>query len=262
MALRFKDIFESGTVWTEVDESFYTSAFDDYDVPSVYEVLSEFEANRREVLGHDTDISDFGGDLDAYGKRLEREHEVLLSNSRCSGGSGRFAMQWRLIPADQYRRALEMFVRQGPETFRFSESVLRDWLGIVFTNLEYLQLITMLCGHDMGCDYDSVRNFYFDENSEEESELGDSLIHDWESMWDFLEARGFDVWETLPDGTDAISDYGIRPVSKILDSLPDEPDASEMIVALNRCLDVVHQRGDLASAFIEGGSGSLSSISG
>lgn len=77
----------------------------------------------------------------------------------------------------------------------------------------------------------------------------------------FLDDRGFGIWEILPDGTDAISDYGIRPITDILYELPDEPSSADMIVALNRCLDITHQRGDLASAFIEGGSNSLTSIS-
>jgi hypothetical protein len=35
----------------------------------------------------------------------------------------------------------------------------------------------------------------------------------------------------------------------------------DILILINRCLDIGHQRGDLASAFIEGGSRTCSEIS-
>ena len=42
-------------------------------------------------------------------------------------------------------------------------------------------------------------------------------------------------------------------LKKILDNVEYAADVIDLIVALNKCLDVVHFRNDLASAFIEGG---------
>lgn len=72
-------------------------------------------------------------------------------------------------------------------------------------------------------------------------------------LYDFLK---------LPDGTDAISDFGLAPLFELLDQYHDEMTPEEAIILLNKLLDVYHQRGDLSSAFIEGGSKTLSQISG
>ena len=238
-----------------VDESFFPNEFDNIAVPGVYEILSEFEANRKEVLGHNTDIRDYLGNLDGYKAQLAKDMVVLQANPQ------KFRMMWSLIPAQQYQYALNKFVQQGPELFRFPENILRDWLDLVLYNLEKIRIITSICGHGRFGEVESIRDFYFNESVAEEVELGEKLINDWESSYNFLDDRGFGIWEILPDGTDAISDYGIRPITDILYKLPDEPSSADMIVALNRCLDITHQRGDLASAFIEGGSNSLTSIS-
>ena len=71
----------------------------------------------------------------------------------------------------------------------------------------------------------------------------------------------FFEWAVLPDNTDAISDYGIKPIAKIFQELDDNATSAEMIVALNKILDVVHCRGDLSSMFIEGGQLTLARIS-
>lgn len=235
-----------------LDESFYSSAMeelvDDDDMADTRSVLSEFEDDRMRILGHDTRLEDFDGDLEAYNAQLERDMEALRA-------SGRFRMRWNLIPADAYRRALESFMRDGPEAFRFSGEVIRGWLRSVVENLSKLHVTTMLSGHEQYADEDAVRDFFFGDGG------GDEVIHDYHSMYDFLDARGFGMWAVLPDGSDAISDYGMKPIANILEALPDEPSPAEMIVALNRCLDVVHCRGDLSSAFIEGGRRTLSAIS-
>lgn len=238
-----------------VDESFFPNEFDNIAPPDVYGILSEFEANRKEVLGHDTDIRDYLGNLDGYKAQLAKDMVALQANPQ------KFRITWDLIPAQQYQYALNKFVQQGPELFRFPENKLRDWLDLVLYNLEKIRIITAICGHDRFGEVESIRDFYFNESVAEEAELGEELINDWESSYNFLDDRGFGIWEILPDGTDAISDYGIRPITDILYELPDEPSSADMIVALNRCLDITHQRGDLASAFIEGGSDSLTSIS-
>ena len=72
-------------------------------------------------------------------------------------------------------------------------------------------------------------------------------------LYDFL---------VLPDGSDAISDYGLAPLYRLLEQYDEDMSPEEAIVLLNKLLDIYHRRGDLASAFIEGGSSTLSQISG
>lgn len=68
-------------------------------------------------------------------------------------------------------------------------------------------------------------------------------------------------WMTLPDGTDAISDYGIEPIINILNEYDENLPPEKVLVLVNKILDVYHCRGDLSSIFVQGGSKSLSAIS-
>ena len=49
------------------------------------------------------------------------------------------------------------------------------------------------------------------------------------------------------------SDNGPEPLKKALSSVEYSADTIDLIVALNKSLDIVHFRSDLAAAFIEGG---------
>ena len=55
----------------------------------------------------------------------------------------------------------------------------------------------------------------------------------------------------MPDGSPAWSDYGLKPLWNILDEYKEVMTIEQVLVLVNRCLDVYHQQGDLASAFIE-----------
>lgn len=81
------------------------------------------------------------------------------------------------------------------------------------------------------------------------------------NIFSFLYFTGMDDWMRMPDGSDAISDYGIDPLLKIFEEYNDDLPPEKVLVLVNRALDVYHQRGDMASIFITGGSKSLSQIS-
>lgn len=57
------------------------------------------------------------------------------------------------------------------------------------------------------------------------------------------------------------SDYGPSKIRKILEDVEYDADMVDLVVALNKSLDIVHLRSDLASAFIEGGSKTCSMVS-
>jgi hypothetical protein len=59
-----------------------------------------------------------------------------------------------------------------------------------------------------------------------------------------------------------MSDYGTDPLVKLAFQLAREDEAEKKVVIIDKMLNVVHQRSDLASWFIEGGSAALSDISG
>lgn len=67
-------------------------------------------------------------------------------------------------------------------------------------------------------------------------------------------AKGF-------EGAICDSDYGPEKLKKVLDSVEYSADDVDLIVALNKALDVVHFRSDLAAAFIEGGKKTCAMVS-
>lgn len=153
--------------------------------------------------------------------------------------------KWNLIPKEPYWNALDGYMRYG-EAFRMPEKYIDNWLELISHNLIVLQYMTELFGHERFYPTDELVDYFFDDKRDE-------APNDYEGWCEFLEKIGFFEWCMLPDGSDALSDYGRDPIFKILLSLKNDASKGEKLVAINRCLDVVHCRGDLASAFIEGG---------
>ena len=114
--------------------------------------------------------------------------------------------------------------------------------------------------------YGDIRNYI--EKFNQKSQYGDiefdedaEKIYWITSYWQFLESIGFYEWMSMPDGSDAFSDYGLEPLEKIISEYNEELPAEKVLVIVNKALDVYHQRGDLSSIFIQGGSTSLTRIS-
>jgi len=105
-------------------------------------------------------------------------------------------------------------------------------------------------------------NLLFDELIEDinlkntsHSELHELLIHKLmeKFMWYYV--------EDPKNGHARMSDYGLEPLLKLLHELTMEPDSSDQLVILDRILNIVHQRSDIAGWFVEGGSRSLDKLS-
>ena len=80
-------------------------------------------------------------------------------------------------------------------------------------------------------------------------------------MFDFLNDIGLYEWMVMPDGSEAWSDYGLEPLMEIINEYNSDLSPEKVIVIVNKALDVYHQRGDMASIFVEGGTKALSKIS-
>jgi len=80
-------------------------------------------------------------------------------------------------------------------------------------------------------------------------------------MFELLYQIGItDEWMQMPDGSDAFSDFGIEPLEEILAEYDENLPPEKVLVLVNRALDVYHQRGDMASIFVQGGTKALSRI--
>lgn len=167
--------------------------------------------------------------------------------------NGILERKWRLIPKEPYWNALKGFMQYG-EAFRTPEYLINDWLQIIYYNVITLTYITELAGHSQHFPFDDFNDVFFYENEDE-------APNDYYECSEYLDNLGFYDWCKLPDGSDAWSDFGLEPLWKIITSIKDDSTKGEKLVAINRCLDVIHCRGDLASMFIEGGSKSCYDIS-
>lgn len=167
--------------------------------------------------------------------------------------NGILERKWRLIPKEPYWNALKGFMQYG-EAFRTPEYLINDWLQIIYYNVITLTYITELAGHSQHFPFDDFNDVFFYENEDE-------APNDYYECSEYLDNLGFYDWCKLPDGSDAWSDFGLEPLWKIITSIKDDSTKGEKLVAINRCLDVIHCRGDLASMFIEGGRKSCYDIS-
>lgn len=171
---------------------------------------------------------------------------------------GKNRQSWTpLIPADSYRKAIEEFVKYG-RFMRFPTKLIYQWMGIIMKNTAILRANTDWAGHSMLFPYDEFIDVFFpDENDERR----DEYYGDFSACSDFLNELGLYDWMIMPDGSDAWSDYGIEPIENLIFTYDSSMSPEKVIVLLNKILDVIHARGDIASIFIEGGNKTLSSVS-
>ena len=83
-----------------------------------------------------------------------------------------------------------------------------------------------------------------------------------ESEDEFNTQEDFFDWVVDKNGTSYVSDYGLEPLQKLLYELKLKKTPEERLVVIDKMLNVSHQRSDLASWFVEGGSKALSNLSG
>ena len=127
--------------------------------------------------------------------------------------------KWDLIPKEPYWNALTNYMQYG-EAFRTPETLIDSWLELIAKNTVTLSHMTEIFGHSMSYPTDELIDIFFYEREDEAPQ-------DYEGWCEFLEELGFFEWCMLPDGSDAISDYGIEPIFKILNTLKSDATKGE-----------------------------------
>jgi len=164
------------------------------------------------------------------------------------------------IKPQMYQQALNEFVKYG-QIMRYPTKHIHDWKGIVIRNTIFLDVNTMFYGHTSYFNVDTFNDWVF--NTEETGES----VKDWSEAWEYMEEKGYaDVLEEFmpkfSNGHDLISDYGLEPLNGVVQQLMEIQDPNQILVLINKALDISHQRSDLSEIFIEGGEASLDRISG
>lgn len=187
-----------------------------------------------------------------YDVQTEYSEFDFLEEFETDKNNGIETIQFDLIPALQYTNLLKRYMNApNPSMARIPEKIVDEWLKMTAKNFLRVVYITEFAGHSS----------YFP-SEDCESMFGEDI--DWsnyEEACEKLDEMGFYDWCKLPDGSDGWSDFGIDPIFKIFSEYEQNMEGYEKLILLNRILDVTHRRGDLASAFIEGGSKTCSEIS-
>lgn len=173
-----------------------------------------------------------------------------------------------LINPTMYKQALSEFMKYG-KLIRFPENKIYQWFGTIMRNTAILRSLTNIAGHDQCPPLDDFLDTYFydydesDINTKAWNQFKEEIDNDddYGAMIDYLDEKEFFEWFQLPDGSDPWSDFGIEPLEKIISEYNESMTPEQVLVLINKALDVAHCRGDLASIFIVGGSKSCSAIS-
>lgn len=100
---------------------------------------------------------------------------------------------------------------------------------------------------------------YFNENYEE----GMSREKIYEIIYEHLKDLFLNYYiEDPKTGQAYISDYGLKPLMSLMYELTQKHTPEEKLLVIDKMLNVVHMRSDIAAWFVEGGSHALSQLSG
>lgn len=217
------------------------------------------------------DVEDVVSDLDT-----ENVLDLVLSGQNL----------WdNLIDPAKYKSALLEFVKNG-QLLRTKTEDVEKWFETIVRNTALLDQITDIVGHSAWFPETEIKEYFFGTDraeadrkfqeykkqlQERDEELppefadtestADKEISDMAVLWKLLEDKGFFDKAALPDGSPAWSDYGLRPLWDIIGEYREGMPAEQVLVLINKALDVYHQNGDLVSAFIKGGAEVANQIS-
>lgn len=158
----------------------------------------------------------------------------------------------KINPA-QFKKALDEYM-EYKDVSRFPTNIILDWKDDVLYDVAMLRALTSIHGH--------TQHFPFDEFYDEFDFPDKKRDYDFGKAYQFLEKRNIDDYVPFfSNGQPVLSDYGLDPIERIVRELISQQKPGDILISINRILDVMHQRSDLSELFIEGGGGSLDFIS-
>lgn len=142
---------------------------------------------------------------------------------------------WRVVPAARLIRIWEDAASMG---FVRDEKGLESIRNRVIENYKRLSVNTAIAGHSEA-DMDAELSEYFDTDESREA---------------------FADWAVETDKGWRISDYGLDKLFLICAALVESNEPMKTLTLIDMALNVTHQRSDLASWFVEGGTATLSRL--
>lgn len=186
-------------------------------------------------------------DWDWYEVRDNIESQELLPDLQTMKETGKQLYQpWEVIKFQKLKRVWEYYAKHG---FVREEKLIDEFESIIRRNVAKLDLNTEYCGHG---------SHYPDEDRLEDYGLS---IADIDGTNREMDELTYNYFEDRKIGQLRISDYAIPKLAKLVDKMRRTNKYDEKLVLIDQVLNIVHQRSDLASWFVEGGSRSLSQLS-
>jgi hypothetical protein len=182
--------------------------------------------------GHSSEDYDEAAD---FCERRDEQLYDLASLLKQSQGKGH--VPWKTIPASLLKKVWFQFGKYN----RVNENDIDKIADQILTLIARLQASTEMMGHTQH----DVR-----------PELADNGYEFTDEEWDDWMTDYF----TNDRGSWMLSDYGLEPLKRIYSVIFNAKTPEEKFYACDKALNVVHQRSDLASMFVEGGSSTLSAI--
>lgn len=189
--------------------------------------------------------------------------------------------RWRLIPFGRLQRIWNEFSR-----FKFirDEKGMEMIRNICIANTARLYVNSILVGRTSNYPKKYIEDevgYCFKEKKEEPKEepidpnqlsLFNPEVHQipkQEKQYDPCEGNTLDLtWDEFEDrmytyiGDDTFSDYATKPLINLACELIEAKSPEEQLLICDRMFNVIHMRGDIAALFVQGGSNSLSKLSG
>jgi hypothetical protein len=177
------------------------------------------------------------------GEMVDNQVKSIMNEFYSQSHSMGSKMSWSVIPFAKLKRIWEDYSTYG---FVRNEKGLEEIKEKILKNLTRLEASTMLSGHTpMSMEELSEAGEFEPINEEENPELANDFY------WNFLNT----------EYGSPISDYALKPLWDLAFKLIKTTNHEEMLLLIDRMLNICHMRGDLASLFVEGGSAALSELS-
>ena len=170
-----------------------------------------------------------------FSERRSRELESLAVGLKQSGGHGR--VRWRTIPA----RLLAKVWLQFGKYNKIDANDLDKIADQMLTNIARLRASTEMMGHTQYSCREELVDLGYEFTDEEWKEWMPEYLTGMDNSW-------------------LISDYGLPKLEKLYDKIFKSDTPEERLYAIDKALNIIHQRSDLSAMFIEGGKSTLMKI--
>jgi len=184
-------------------------------------------------------------DIYDLGEMIDDEKRNIVSEFFSEGRSEGTMMSWSVVPFSRLKKIWQDYIKYNVV---HDVNGLDSILNKILRNIARLQAATDLAGHSMGGSLEEFLGY------EEEDEEAQTVLDD-DQQFDFYESF-LNTEYGVP-----VSDFGLKPLWDLAFKAIETNSSEEKLLLIDRILNIVHQRGDLAALFIEGGSDALSELS-